>query len=92
MVMNENISRLMDGEVDANEVDVVCTALKRQDAMAIWTCYHVIGDAMRGTGAPRAGLGEGFVERFADEIRLLRQSRFIERNRGRSVERDRFEL
>ena len=73
--MNENISRLMDGEVDANEVDVLCTALKRQDAMAIWTCYHVIGDAMRGTGAPRAGFGEGFVERFAAEPTVLAPSR-----------------
>ena len=51
--MNENISRLMDGEVDGNEVDAVCAALKRQDAIEIWMCYHVIGDAMRGAGAPR---------------------------------------
>src|SRR5438874_11946922 len=75
MVMNENISRLMDGEVDANEVDVLCTALKRQDAMAIWTCYHVIGDAMRGTGAPRAGFAESFAERFAAEPTVLAPSR-----------------
>jgi sigma-E factor negative regulatory protein RseA len=71
MVMNENISRLMDGEVDVNEVDAVCAALKRQDAMAIWTCYHVIGDTMRGTGAPRAGFGESFAERFAAEPTVL---------------------
>jgi sigma-E factor negative regulatory protein RseA len=75
MVMNENISRLMDGEVDANEVDAVCAALKRQDAMAIWACYHVIGDAMRGTGAPRAGFGESFAERFAAEPTVLAPSR-----------------
>ena len=63
--MNENISRLMDGEVDVNEVDAVCAALKRQDAMAIWMCYHVIGDAMRGAGEPCAGFAESFAERFA---------------------------
>ena len=73
--MNENISRLMDGEVDVNEVDAVCAALKRQDAMAIWTCYHVIGDAMRGTGAPRAGFAESFAERFAAEPTVLAPSR-----------------
>ena len=73
--MNENISRLMDGEVDVNEVDAVCAALKRQDAMAIWTCYHVIGDAMRGTGAPRAGFGGSFAERFAAEPTVLAPSR-----------------
>ena len=35
--MNENISRLMDGEIDATELDVVCATLKRSDAMATWT-------------------------------------------------------
>jgi sigma-E factor negative regulatory protein RseA len=75
MVMNENISRLMDGEVDGNEVDAVCAALKRQDAMAIWMCYHVIGDAMRGAGAPCAGFAESFAERFAAEPTVLGPSR-----------------
>ena len=73
--MNENISRLMDGEVDSNEVDAVCSALKRQDAMRIWTCYHVIGDAMRGAGGPRAGFAESFAERFAAEPTLLAPTR-----------------
>jgi len=37
--MNENISRLMDGDVEASELDTVCVVLKRQDAMATWTCW-----------------------------------------------------
>ena len=69
--MNENISRLMDGEIDATELDVVCATLKRSDAMATWTCYHVIGDAMRGQGMPRAGFAESFAKRFADEPTVL---------------------
>ncbi|HEY3179694.1 MAG TPA: sigma-E factor negative regulatory protein [Casimicrobiaceae bacterium] len=73
--MNENISRLMDGEVDSNEIDVVCAVLKRQDAMATWTCYHVIGDAMRGAGGPRAGFADRFAQRFAAEPTLLAPSR-----------------
>jgi sigma-E factor negative regulatory protein RseA len=71
MVMNENISRLMDGEVDAGEVDNVCAALKRQDAMATWTCYHLIGDALRDAGSPREGFTARFDERFAAEPTVL---------------------
>jgi sigma-E factor negative regulatory protein RseA len=48
MVMNERISRLMDGEVDASEVDGVCAMLKDDAAMTTWSCYHTIGDALRG--------------------------------------------
>src|SRR5438045_6800770 len=75
MVMNENISRLMDGEFDASEVDAVCAALRRQDAMATWTCYHVIGDAMRDAGLPRAGFTARFDGRFAAEPTVLAPSR-----------------
>lgn len=46
--MNERISRLMDGEVDASEVDGVCAMLKDDAAMTTWSCYHTIGDALRG--------------------------------------------
>jgi len=69
--MNENISRLMDGDVEASELDTVCVVLKRQDAMATWTCYHVIGDTMRGSGAPREGFASAFAKRFADEPTVL---------------------
>jgi negative regulator of sigma E activity len=75
MVMNESISRLMDGEIDANELDAVCVALKRQEALSIWMRYHVIGDAMRGCGTPREGFTEAFVERFADEPTVLAPQR-----------------
>ena len=46
--MNEQISRLMDGEIDASELDGVCAMLKGDAAMATWNCYHTIGDALRG--------------------------------------------
>src|SRR6476659_8252868 len=48
MVMNERISRLMDGEIDAAELDGVCAMLKGDAAMVTWSCYHTIGDALRG--------------------------------------------
>jgi len=73
--MNENISRLMDGEVDASELDAVCGALNRHDAMTTWTCYHVIGDAMRGSGDPQEGFATRFAKRFAEEPTMLAPSR-----------------
>jgi negative regulator of sigma E activity len=74
MVMNERISRLMDGEIDASELDVVCSALKGDDALLTWTCYHTIGDALRGesavTPAGFAKAGEAGTMRAA-QIRPL---------------------
>ena len=50
--MPESISRLMDGEVDDTEVEIVCAELRRPDAVATWVCYHVIGDTLRGGAVP----------------------------------------
>ena len=49
--MNEQISRLVDGEIDAAELDAVCAMLKGEAGMATWSCYHTIGDALRGETA-----------------------------------------
>ena len=52
MVMNENISRLMDGELDDAEFERVCgDAEEPTTRMATWACYHMIGDALRGARA-----------------------------------------
>lgn len=59
--MNENISRLMDGELDDAEFGRCCAGLKSEDAMRTWVCYHVIGDHLRGT----EGYSAGFAARFA---------------------------
>ena len=58
--MNENISRLMDGEVDAQEFDLFCAEMKSPEAMNAWACYHVIGDQLRGAH----GVSAGFAARF----------------------------
>jgi sigma-E factor negative regulatory protein RseA len=71
MVMNENISRLMDGELDESEIDAIYQGLKKPGAMATWTCYHVIGDALRGSDALPAGLHVRFAERFEAEPTVL---------------------
>ena len=69
--MNENISRLMDGELEPSELDGVCAGLKRPDAMATWTCYHVIGETLRGTPTLAAGTVERFAVRLAAEPTVL---------------------
>jgi sigma-E factor negative regulatory protein RseA len=57
----EEISLLMDGELDAERIDGVCAGLRDSRCLTTWVCYHVIGDALRG------GVGgsmRGFAERF----------------------------
>ncbi|MET0731493.1 MAG: sigma-E factor negative regulatory protein [Casimicrobiaceae bacterium] len=69
--MNENISRLMDGELDPGELDNVCAGLRRPDAMATWTCYHVIGETLRGTPTLAASPAQRFAVRLAAEPTVL---------------------
>jgi len=65
--MNEQISRLMDGDVDASELDGVCAMLKSDAAMATWTCYHTIGDALRGETAVTRVIGAAVSRQLARE-------------------------
>lgn len=69
--MNENISRLMDGEVDAQEFDLLCAELKSPEAMNAWACYHVIGDQLRGAHRVSAGFSTRFREALAAEPTML---------------------
>ena len=59
--MNEDLSRLMDGDLDEAELDRVAGELRRPQALATWDCYHAIGDTLRGCpyGSP------GFANRFS---------------------------
>jgi len=65
--MNEQISRLMDGEIDATEMDAVCAALRGDAAMATWNCYHTIGDALRSETAATRNIGRAISQRLAHE-------------------------
>ena len=69
--MNEKISRLMDGEVDASELDAVCAMLKGDAAMATWSCYHTIGDALRGETAVTRGIVAAVSRQLAAEPTVL---------------------
>jgi sigma-E factor negative regulatory protein RseA len=67
----EEISLLMDGELDAARVESICGNLRQLSCVTTWVCYHVIGDALRGPCATRAGFAERFAERLAAEPTVL---------------------
>ena len=69
--MADKISRLMDGELDDAEFEIVCGHLRRPDAVATWVCYHVIGDALRGGPMPRPGFADRFATRLASEPTVI---------------------
>ena len=69
--MNERISRLMDGEIDGSEMDAACAMLKSDAAMATWSCYHTIGDAMRGETAVTRSIGVAVARQLAHEPTVL---------------------
>jgi len=65
MVMNENISRLVDGEVDDAEFERCVKDLRSGEAMDAWMCYHVIGDSLRGAhGVSVHAVSAQFSARF----------------------------
>jgi sigma-E factor negative regulatory protein RseA len=71
MVMNEQISRLMDGDLDASELDAVCAMLKSDAAMSTWSCYHTIGDALRGESAVTRSVAAPVARQLAGEPTVL---------------------
>ena len=73
--MNENISRLMDGDLEHGEFDTVCGTLKTRDAMSTWICYHTIGDALRGSAALPPAMTVRFAKLLAAEPTVLAPQR-----------------
>jgi sigma-E factor negative regulatory protein RseA len=71
MVMNEQISRLMDGEIDASEMNAACASLRGDAAMATWSCYHTIGDALRGETPATRNIGAAVARQLAQEPTVL---------------------
>ncbi len=63
--MKNQISALMDGELDDEELRIVLGKLKQDEALrADWEIYHMIGDGLRQTPV----WGDGFKERFAERL------------------------
>jgi sigma-E factor negative regulatory protein RseA len=74
--MNERISQLMDGELEADEARHAIDALARDDeAQATWRRYHLIGDAMRDTPLLSAGFAARLGEKLALEPTIMAPNR-----------------
>ena len=69
--MAEEISRLMDGELEDVALDLALGQLKRPDGMDAWVCYHVIGDTLRGANTVAPGFSRRFSARLATEPTVL---------------------
>jgi sigma-E factor negative regulatory protein RseA len=71
MVMDERISRLMDGDLEGVEANTTYGELKLPEGVETWVCYHVIGDALRRTSGPMPGFSERFAARLGAEPTVL---------------------
>lgn len=71
MVRHEDISRLVDGELDEEQFEAACGELKPGEGMATWVCYHVIGESLRGDPAVLPGFSQRFTARLAAEPTVI---------------------
>jgi negative regulator of sigma E activity len=80
MVMNEDISRLMDGELeDDAAVDRIVGGMKQSGAMATWVCYHAIGDSLRGECTVSTRVSRRLAIALANEPTVLAPQRRVDR-------------
>jgi sigma-E factor negative regulatory protein RseA len=72
MVMKQEISALMDGEIDARAADALIQQVGRDHELEdFWATYHLIGDALRERCTHRAGLQTKIYARLAAEPTVL---------------------
>ena len=69
--MNEDLSRLMDGDLDDAELDRVAGEWRGPQALATWDCYQAIGDTLRGCPAGAPGFAGRFSAALAAEPTVL---------------------
>jgi sigma-E factor negative regulatory protein RseA len=69
--MNENLSAMLDGELDSDAASRMCGRLRDDPELRqAWETYALIGDALRGT--PAAGFSrDAFSARLASEPTVL---------------------
>jgi len=70
--VKENVSALMDGELDEQAADNAINALRGGgESLEAWRTYHLISDAMRDTRLLSAGFAARVAERLASEPTVL---------------------
>lgn len=74
--MREQISQLMDGELEERAAETAFAALRRDpEAVDAWRTYHAISDAMRAMPLLSEGFSARFAERLAAEPTVLAPAR-----------------
>lgn len=63
----EQISALVDGELNGPQIDVALAALRQPDVSLEWEIYHQIGDVLRSDDMAFT-LSPGFAARFAERL------------------------
>lgn len=70
--MKEQISALMDGELEGQAADGALASLRGEgESLEAWRAYHLISDAMRDTRLLSPGFTARVVERLAQEPTIL---------------------
>lgn len=70
--MKEQVSALMDGELDERAAGEAISALRSEgEALEAWRTYHLISDAMRDSRVLAAGFTSRVAERLAAEPTVL---------------------
>jgi len=70
--MQENLSALMDGELDERAAARLLTELKQSEELRQhWHTYHLIGDVLRGESAGSTDLLEAVSQKLASEPVIL---------------------
>ena len=67
----EQISALMDSELDEPRARALCAQLKSEETSDCWAAYHLIGDALRNECLAQRGFAQRFAERLAAEPTVL---------------------
>ena len=74
--MTQEISALMDGEVDKADLDGVIKACHQNEHHGnAWRCYHVIGEALRSEAQHVAGLENKILSQLRSEPTVLAPQR-----------------
>jgi sigma-E factor negative regulatory protein RseA len=69
--MAEEISQLMDGELDPSRLDAIWQRLCETQCESTWVCFHTIGDTLRGTSRSWPGFAERLHDRLTVEPTVL---------------------
>ena len=67
----EHISRWMDGDIAAHEIDLAMTALSREEGRYCWAEMHFVGDCIRGLENTPSGCAESIRAAIASESAII---------------------